>query len=69
MDDFSVLMLYVSADRYLKPRGKFGFVITQTVFKTEGGGEGFRRLQLGDTDHCRTFSAPSSRATSPIRSN
>jgi hypothetical protein len=41
-------MLYVAADRYLKDRGKLGFVITQTVFKTEGGGEGFRRLQLGD---------------------
>ncbi len=46
-DDLSVLMLYVAADRYLKDRGKLGFVITQSIFKTEGGGEGFRRLQLG----------------------
>ena len=53
LDDLSVLMLYVAADKYLKPRGKLGFVITQTIFKTEGGGEGFRRLQLGDTDHLR----------------
>ncbi|MDW8309171.1 MAG: N-6 DNA methylase, partial [Verrucomicrobiales bacterium] len=50
LDDISILMLYVAADRYLKPRGKLGFVITQTVFKTEGGGEGFRRLQLGDRE-------------------
>ncbi len=55
MDDFSVLMLYVSADRYLKPRGRLGFVITQTIFKTEGGGEGFRRLQLGDAEHLRVL--------------
>lgn len=50
LDDISVLMLYVAADRYLKPHGRLGFVITQTVFKTEGGGEGFRRFQLGDKE-------------------
>lgn len=48
MDDISVLMTYVSADSYLKERGRLGFVITQSVFKTEGGGEGFRRLALPD---------------------
>jgi len=53
MDDLSVLMLYVSADRYLKRGGKLGFVITQSVFKTEGGGEGFRRLRLGEGDYLR----------------
>jgi len=47
-DDLSVLMLYVAADQYLKPKGRLGFIITQSIFKTEGGGEGFRRLQLGD---------------------
>jgi SAM-dependent methyltransferase len=52
-DDLSVLMLYVAADRYLKPRGNLGFVITQTIFKTEGGGAGFRRLQLGDREHLK----------------
>jgi SAM-dependent methyltransferase len=45
--DISMLMFYAAADRYLKPRGLIGFVITQTVFKTEGGGEGFRRFKLG----------------------
>jgi Eco57I restriction-modification methylase len=52
-DDLSILMLYVAADKYLKPKGKLGFVITQTIFKTEGGGEGFRRLKLGDGDPLR----------------
>jgi hypothetical protein len=51
MDDLSVLMLYVAADKYLTRTGKLGFVITQSVFKTEGGGEGFRRFQLGDKEH------------------
>jgi Eco57I restriction-modification methylase len=55
MDDLSVLMLYVAADRYLKPSGKLGFVITQSIFKTAGGGEGFRRLQLGDTQYLRVI--------------
>ncbi len=55
MDDLSVLMLYVAADRYLKTKGRLGFVITQSVFKTEGGGEGFRRLQLGDGENLRVI--------------
>ena len=41
-DDVSVLMTYVAHDSYLKDGGRLGFVITQSVFKTVGGGEGFR---------------------------
>jgi hypothetical protein len=36
-DDISILMTYVCHDAYLKPSGKLGFVITQSVFKTKGG--------------------------------
>ena len=54
-DDLSILMLYVAADKYLKPKGKLGFVITQTIFKTEGGGAGFRRLKLRDGDPLRVI--------------
>ena len=50
MDDISILMVYVAMDKYLKDNGKLGFVITQTIFKSEGGGDGFRRLQLGSGD-------------------
>lgn len=46
-DDISVLMTYVAIDKYLKNKGKLCFVITQSLFKTKGGGEGFRRFQLG----------------------
>ncbi len=46
-DDISVLMTYVAIDKYLKDKGKLCFVITQTLFKTVGGGEGFRRFRLG----------------------
>jgi hypothetical protein len=45
--DVAMLMLYASMDNYLKDGGKLGFVITQTVFKTKGAGDGFRRFQLG----------------------
>ena len=48
MDDISVLMLFVAADKYLVERGRLGFVITQTLFKSAGGGKGFRRLQLNN---------------------
>ena len=46
-DDISVLMTYVAIDKYLKQEGKLCFVITQSLFKTVGGGEGFRRFRLG----------------------
>ena len=47
--DLSMLITYVAADRHLKPRGRLGFVITQTVFQTKGAGDGFRRFRLGAT--------------------
>lgn len=46
--DISTLMTYVAMDRYLKQRGKLAFVITQSVFKTSGAAQGFRRFQLPD---------------------
>ena len=47
-DDISTLLTYVALDNYLKDEGRLGFVITQSVFKTAGGGQGFRRFQLGN---------------------
>lgn len=46
--DISTLMTYVAIDKYLKPTGKLGFLITQSVFKTSGAGQGFRRFQIGN---------------------
>lgn len=46
--DLAMLFTYACADHYLKPRGQLGFVITQTVFKTKGAGDGFRRFRLGE---------------------
>ncbi|RLG70118.1 MAG: SAM-dependent DNA methyltransferase, partial [Methanobacteriota archaeon] len=51
--DISMLMTYVAMDKYLKPKGKLGFVITQSVFKTSGAGQGFRRFQLGGKEPLR----------------
>jgi len=45
--DLSMLMLYASADRYLRAGGRLGMVVTQTVFQTRGAGDGFRRFRLG----------------------
>lgn len=45
--DLSMLMSYVVTDRLLRPEGQLGFVITQTVFKTMGTGQGFRRFRFG----------------------
>jgi len=44
--DISMLFVYSSLDNYLKDGGCLGFVITQTVFKTKGAGDGFRQLRF-----------------------
>ncbi|HNQ23311.1 MAG TPA: N-6 DNA methylase [Phycisphaerae bacterium] len=46
--DLSMLFVYACADHYLKVGGTLGFVITQTVFKTRGAGDGFRRLEYDE---------------------
>ncbi len=45
--DISMLMTYVAADDYLSARSRLGFIITQSVFKTSGAGQGFRGFVLG----------------------
>lgn len=45
--DISMLLTFVAADNYLKDDGKLGFIITQSVLKTAGAGQGFRRFVLG----------------------
>lgn len=47
-DDISTLMTYVAADRYLNDRGRLAFVITQSVWKAAGAGQGFRRFRIGE---------------------
>ena len=49
--DLSMLFVYVCADNYLRDGGRLGFVITQTIFKTKGAGDGFRRLKFGTYLH------------------
>ncbi|HEY9595536.1 MAG TPA: N-6 DNA methylase, partial [Spirochaetia bacterium] len=44
--DISMLMTYVVADRLLKDGGRLAFVMTQSVFKTSGAGQGFRRFAI-----------------------
>jgi hypothetical protein len=46
--DLAMLFAYASIDNYLKRGGKLGFVMTQTIFKTKGAGDGFRRFRLGE---------------------
>jgi N-6 DNA methylase len=46
--DLSMLATCAAADRLLKPAGRLAFVIAQSIFKSVGGGAGFRRFVLGD---------------------
>jgi hypothetical protein len=43
--DLSMLFVYACVDHYLKEGWTLAFVITQTIFKTKGAGDGFRRLE------------------------
>jgi hypothetical protein len=45
--DVSALMLYRCMDAYLRGGGTLSFVITHSLFKSKGAGDGFRRFQLG----------------------
>jgi hypothetical protein len=44
--DLSMLFVYAAVDNYLDNGARLGFVITQSVFKTQGAGDGFRQLQF-----------------------
>jgi hypothetical protein len=44
--DISTLMTVVALDAFLKNEGKLAFVITQSVWKTSGAAQGFRRFML-----------------------
>lgn len=50
--DLAMLFVYVAADKYLRDGGRLGYVITQSVFKTQGAGDGFRRFEF--SDHANT---------------
>ncbi|HEY2032756.1 MAG TPA: N-6 DNA methylase [Rhizomicrobium sp.] len=55
--DLAMLFVYVCIERYLRSGGQLGFVITQSVFKTKGAGDGFRRLSY-KTGESRTYIHP-----------
>lgn len=57
-DDISILMTYVCHDSYLKDSGKLGFVITQSIFKTKGGGDGFRGFRYSRPGATERFLSP-----------
>lgn len=48
--DLSMLFVYASVDKFLRDGGRLGFLITQSVFKTKGAGDGFRRFRFEDGD-------------------
>lgn len=44
-DDISIVFTYVALDKYLKPKGKFAFVLKQTLYKSVAGME-FRKFHI-----------------------
>lgn len=45
--DLSMLMSFTVTKHLLKNQGRLGFLITQSVFKTAGAGDGFRKFRTG----------------------
>ncbi|MBN2543372.1 N-6 DNA methylase [bacterium] len=56
--DISMIFTYTAADNFLKQNGKLGFVITQSVFKTEGAGDGFRNFKFKDKEETKIYLEP-----------
>lgn len=54
--DFSQLFTVVCSRNYLRPGGRLGFVITQTVFKSEGG-DVFRQFSYANSELLRPIRA------------
>jgi hypothetical protein len=46
--DISMLFVNECLRSYLDPKGRLGYVITQSLFKTEGSADGFRKFELVD---------------------
>ncbi len=44
--DLASLITYVAADRYLKPGGRLGVLVPNSLLQTHGAGDGFRRFSL-----------------------
>jgi hypothetical protein len=44
--DLSMLFVYSCIDNYLSDSGYLGFVITQSIFKSQGAGDGFRQFEF-----------------------
>ena len=53
--DISMLFTYIAVDNYLKKAGRLGFVITQSVFKTQGAGDGFRQLRYTQAETSQSW--------------
>jgi len=47
--DISTLFTYVCNDKYLHDQGSFAFLITQSLLKSKGAGEKFRRFRIRQT--------------------
>lgn len=46
--DLSLVLTYAVIDRYLSKTGTLAFIMTQSVLKTGGAAEGFRRFDFGE---------------------
>lgn len=55
-EDISVLVTYIVIDKYLSTKGKIGFIVKETLFKSIKQGEGFRKFRISpsNTNLCVT---------------
>src|SRR5579872_1146466 len=53
--DLAMLFVYACADNYLTEGGSLAFVITQSIFKSKGAGDGFRQLRFSRNQSTTTL--------------
>lgn len=49
-DDISVLLTYVVMDNFLKSEGTLAFIINQNLLQAYGGGDGFRKFRIKESE-------------------
>ena len=51
-EDISALVTYVAVDNHLKDKGKIGFILKESLFKSAKQGAGFRKFYIPRTKEC-----------------
>ena len=67
--DIAALFTYAVLDHFVKADGILALVVHVSLFKTSGAAEGYRRFQLGDSEHFRVEVAHDFKSFQPFQTH